>query len=140
MFIRGYLFRLRLPIEQPLQDRVGIQALGFGMEIQQNAMAQDGSSQGSDIFVGDVIPATQQSAGFGGQHNELRGAHASAEIHVALHEIRSASVVGTRGTDQFHRIARDRVGDRHHADQLLERQNLRGIGDRVGLRGRASWW
>ena len=35
------LFRFGLPLQQALQDRVRIQALGFGVEVEQNAMAQD---------------------------------------------------------------------------------------------------
>src|SRR5580692_5769670 len=39
------LLRFGLPLEQTFQDGVRIQALGFGVEVQQNAMAQDGSGQ-----------------------------------------------------------------------------------------------
>src|SRR5579864_1401816 len=104
--------RLGFPFEQAFQDGVGVKALGFSVEIEQNAMAQDWPGQLADVLIGDVYAVTHQSARFSGQHDELGGANAGAEIDIVLNEIGRRSVVGARGADQFYRVARDRVGDR----------------------------
>src|SRR5580704_284455 len=103
------------------------------MEIKQQTVTQDGGGQGADILIGDVIAVAQQRAGLGGQYDKLRGAHAGAEVHVILHEVGRAGIVGAGGANQLDRVAGDRVGDRHHTHQLLEIENLFGIGDRVHL-------
>src|SRR5579862_5015605 len=103
------------------------------MEIEQQTVAQDGRGQGADVFVGDVIAVTEQRAGLGGQHDKLRGAYAGAEVHVVLDEIGSSGIVGTGGANQLHRVTGDCVANRHHANELLEIENLFGIRDGVHL-------
>ena len=103
------------------------------MEIQQNAVAQDRDVQLAHVFEADVIAAFHQRAGFGGQHQELRRAHAAAVVDVFLHDVRRGGILHARGAHQFDGVLRHRFGDGRHADQLLEVENLFGGGDRVGL-------
>ena len=136
---------IRLPdgggmrLEQAAQNFVRIDAVRFRVEIQQDAMAQDGDRQRGDVLVGHVIAAARQRAGLGGQHEELRGADAGAVVDVLLDEVRAPAAVVARGAHQIDDVARDRFGDRHHAHQLLEIENLLGVGDRVAP-GRREWW
>ncbi len=108
--------------------------VGFGLEVQQNAMPQNGLHQRGDIFVGHVIAALHQRPGFGRQYQELRRADAGAEVDVLLDEIGRGRIGSASGAHQVHGVARDGIRDRNHADHLLEVENLFGGGDRLGLR------
>src|SRR5215472_1256117 len=114
--------RLGFPLQHALQDGIRIQALGFSVEVEQDAVPEDRGRKRTNIFKRDMVPAAQQGAGFGGQYDELRGANASAEIHVLFNEIGCSRIIGTRRADKLHSVARDRFGDRHHTHQLLEAQ------------------
>ena len=43
----------------------------------------------ADVVVGHVVAAVHQRARLGGQHQELRGAHAGAVVYILLDEIRA---------------------------------------------------
>src|SRR5579864_1091191 len=124
----------RLPVEQLLQNVVLAQPVRFRMEIQQNAVAQNGDEQRADVFVGNVVAALHQSAGLSAEHQELRSADAATVVHVLVDEVRRGFVTAARGTDQVDGVTRHRFADRHHAHQLLELEDLGGVGHGVGLR------
>ncbi len=73
-----------------LQDVVGVDAVGFRVEIEQDAVPQHRDGQRGDVLVGHVVAAASQRAGLGRQHQELRGAHAGAVVDVLLDEVRGA--------------------------------------------------
>src|SRR5579863_8249294 len=124
----------RLPIQHLLQNVVLPQAVGFGVEVQENAVAKNGDEQRADVFVGDVVTALLQGASLSGQDQELRRAHTGAVVHILFDEIGGGFVTAARGPHQVNGVPRDRFADGHHADKLLEFQNLSGVGHRVGLR------
>src|SRR5690348_8395608 len=78
------LFRFRLPLQQTLQDGIRIETLGLGVEIEQNAMAQDGRGQSADILVSDMVAAAHQGSSLGSEHDKLRRSDAGAEINIIL--------------------------------------------------------
>ena len=118
----------------------GVDLVRLGMEVQQDAVPQDRRGQRRDVFVGHVIAAVHQRARLGGQHQVLNAADAGAEVDVLLDEVRRGRVGRARHANEVDRIAGDRIGDRHHADELLEAEDLLGRRDRLGLRNRWSWW
>ena len=71
------LRRRRHVFEQPPQNFIRIDAVRFGVEIQQDAVAQHRDRQRENVFVRDVVAAVRQRPRLGGQHDELRGAHAA---------------------------------------------------------------
>src|SRR5271170_4589997 len=97
------------------------------MKVKQNAMPKDGYGQGANVFICDVVSAAHEGARFAGQHQELRGANASAKVDVLFHEVGPFSVAaGARSTHNIHRIARHRFSDWSHAYELLEAEDLFG--------------
>ena len=84
-----------------------------------------------------MIAALHQRAGFGGQYQELGGADAGAVVDILLTKSGALSSRRARGAHQVDGVTRDAFADRHHADQLLEVQDLLGVGHRVGMR---RWW
>ena len=106
--------------DEAIEDFIGVDGVGLGMEIQQDAMTQNGNDDRCDVVVGDVIALARESARLGGEHDELRGADAAAVVYVLLYEVGSAFGFGARGADQAHDVARQQFGDGNHAHQLLE--------------------
>ena len=83
----------------------------------------------------------RQGAGFGGQHDELRGPHACAVVDVFLNKIRRRTALVPGRANQIHHVPRQRFGDRHHTHELLEIQNFFGVGYGLDLghaRGRSE--
>src|SRR6266853_1600657 len=75
-----------------------------------------------------------KSARFRRQDDELGGAHAAPVIYVFLDEVGRASAVVARGANEFNHVSSQGFADWHHADQLLEIENLFRGGDRIDLR------
>ena len=50
--------------EEAGEDGVGVDALRFGVEVEQDAMTQDGEGDRGDVVVGDVVVVAGKSAAF----------------------------------------------------------------------------
>src|SRR5438309_1137371 len=57
--------------EDLANDGVGADAFGFAFEVHDDPMAKGGGGDGGDVFVGDVIPAVEEGADFGGADEGL---------------------------------------------------------------------
>jgi len=91
-------------------------------------VTEHGNRQSEDVFVGDMVSAARERASLCGEHDKLRGAHAGAIVHVFFDEVRSVLGFGPRRANQADDIFSNGVGNRHHAHQLLEIENLFGVG------------
>src|SRR5260370_24327517 len=96
-------------------------------------MTEYRNSKRGDVIVGDVVAAAGEGAGLRRQHDELRGADAATVVDVLLDEVRCSLVLVSRGADQADHVACERFGDRYHADELLEVEQLLGRGDGMDL-------
>src|SRR5262249_35791054 len=67
-------------------DFIRLDAFGFGVEVGDDAMPQDGGGDGPDIFTGDVKATMQDGASFGRQDQELAGARAGSPRDIVLDE------------------------------------------------------
>ncbi len=121
-------------LEQAPQNFIGIDAVGFGVEIQQHAMAQDGNRERGDVLVRDVVAPASESARLGRQNDELRRADAGAVIDIFLDEVGRQAAIVPRGANQANNIGRERFRNRDHAHQLLKIENLLRVCDRCDLR------
>src|SRR5579883_1930177 len=83
----GSALRRGVMIQEFLQQIVLRQAVGFGFEVQQNAVTKNRTRQRDDVFVRHMVAMPHQRSSFRGEHQELRRAHAGAEVYVVLHEI-----------------------------------------------------
>src|ERR1035438_1108755 len=108
------------------------------MEIEQDAVAQHGNVERPDVFVGDVIAAFHEGFGLGGQYQELGGADAGAIVHILLDEVGGVFVATAGDAHQLDGVAGDTLADRHHADELLEIDDLLGGGGGRSEEGRVA--
>ena len=67
-------------IEDALKDVVGREALGIGLEADQDAMAHDVARQALDVVGRHEIAAGEQGVAAGGSHQGDRGSRAGAEL------------------------------------------------------------
>src|ERR1700691_4662664 len=103
------------------------------MKVEQDAMAQHRYGKRDDVVVSDVVAAAGEGTGLCRQHNKLRGTNAAAVVDILLYEIGSVLVLISCRAHQADNILRHRFANRHHADKLLEVEQLLGSGDRIYL-------
>ena len=115
-----------------------IEAIRLGVEIEKNSMPHDGDYQRTNVFISDVVAAVHQGAGFAAENEELRGADAGAEVDVFLDEVERTAAAGRRAgiAHQINGVTGHRFGDGRHADELLEVENVSGVGDGLRTLGR----
>src|SRR5208337_2292704 len=65
--------RLGHGLEDLVDDLIGADSLGVGIEVGEDAMAEHGSQDGADVAGADSQPAVQDGAGLGGQNDVLGG-------------------------------------------------------------------
>ena len=75
-------------LEQPLDQVVGGDVLGFGVEVRNDAMAEDRPCERLHVRHRDVIPAEDQRPGLGREDERLRGAQPRAPLHPLADERR----------------------------------------------------
>ncbi len=66
-------------LKELVDDLIGVDTLGVGIEVGEDAMSQDGSNHGADIAGADGEPAMEDGPGLGGQHDVLRGARSAPQ-------------------------------------------------------------
>src|SRR5689334_18739260 len=67
--------------QQLSDDFVGVDAVGLGLEVDEDAVAQHRKRDGGDVGEGDDGAAFEQSARFGAEQQRLAGARAGAPAH-----------------------------------------------------------
>ena len=95
-------------------------AFGLGAVAEQDAVAERGVGERADVLGRDVDPAREQRPGLRPQHQELPGAQAGAPAHPVVDEVGRLGP-GPAGRGQPHGVADHVLGDRHLADDLVER-------------------
>ncbi len=80
-----------------------------------------------------VVTAFIRALALAAQYQELGGADAGSVVDILLDEVRRVVVGRAGGAHQIDGVTGDALADRHHADQLLEVQDLLGVGHRVGI-------
>jgi hypothetical protein len=104
---------------------VGRDAFRLGAEVRQHAVPEHRMREGLDVVEAHVVPALGQGLGLRPEDQVLRGAHARAERHVLLHQLRRAVGLRPAGPDPSQRVAHHRLGDRHASHKTLERNQIR---------------
>ena len=104
---------------------IGRHAFRLRVEVRDDAVAQHRVRQRADVVEADVIAAARQRARLAAEHEVLRRADAGAERHPLLDEVlRRRVVLRPRRADDVERVAHHRLGHRHLAHQLLERDQI----------------
>src|SRR4051812_13491891 len=89
--------RGRLPLQQHTEDVIGLQALGFGVEVQQDPVTKNRRGQRGHVVVGNMIAALHERPRLRAQYQELRRAHAGPVVYVLVYEVRSIPVRAAGG-------------------------------------------
>ena len=74
-------------LEQRIDHVVGRHAVGLGVEVGDDAVAEDGLGDRADVVGGDVEAALEDGAGLGREDEVLAGARACAPGEVFLDEL-----------------------------------------------------
>src|SRR6478735_479495 len=96
--------------EQTLDDRVGVDALRFRVEIRHHAVPEDRLGERLDVLDRHVIAAVHERAGLSAAHERLRRAKTRTPLHPFLDEVGSTRPAGTRSVDKPHRVSRHFFG------------------------------
>ena len=116
-------------------DVAGVDAVGDGVEGQQQPVRDDVAGHVGDVAGQDVVAAAQQREGAAGRDEAEGGARAGAELEQAV-EVAEAVAVRVAGRDdERHRVLRDGVVDEHGVRRLLERQTWSRVSTCVGPGG-----
>jgi hypothetical protein len=89
-------------LDQSLDDLIALHALGFGVEVGDDAMAEHGQCDLANVLSADVIPPLQQRPGFAGEDQILAGPWPRAPADVFVHEIRAAAFGFARQAGESH--------------------------------------
>src|SRR5207249_5297161 len=103
---------------------VRIHAFGFGVEVGEDAVAEDRRGDGFYVLGHGVGPAIQRGAGFGAEDQVLRSARAGAPTYPLADEVRRFRLVRASRTAQRHRIPEDVVASGNSSNDLLKVQDL----------------
>ena len=123
--------------QQSFEDIVGLEAFGLGVEVGDDAVAEDGEGDGADVVGGDVVAAVEDGAGLGGEDEVLAGAWAGAPGDVVADELGDVGLAAAGGAGEADGVVDHVRGDGNVADDLLER---RGCPRRRGLRETVGFW
>src|SRR3954471_11199894 len=78
--------RRRHALEQPIDDRVGVDALRLGVEVRHDAVAEDWFGERLDVLDRHVIAPMHQRACLRAAHQRLGSAQAGAPLHPLVDE------------------------------------------------------
>ena len=76
--------RLGHGLEDLVDDLIGADSLGVGIEVGEDAMAEHGPQDGADVAGADGQPAVEDGAGLGGQNEVLGGPRSGAQASQSL--------------------------------------------------------
>src|SRR5262245_58909169 len=111
-------------LAEPADDVVGFDAFGLGVEVGDDAVAEDRGGDLADVLAGDVMPAVQHRAGLGPQHQVLRGPRAGPPGDVFLDEVGNVALALAGEAGELHGVADHVGGYGHLADDLLHPQDV----------------
>src|SRR5208337_5487358 len=85
--------RLGHGLEDLVDDLIGADSLGVGVEVGEDAMAEHGAQDGTDVAGADGQAAVEDSAGFGGQNDVLGGTRSSTPGQPVLDEAQRSGLL-----------------------------------------------
>src|SRR5215208_7929492 len=94
-------------VEDRADDRLGRDALGLALEIQDDAVPERGEGNRADVVDGDVEATVEESVDLAGGHEGLRAAWRAAVTNIVADDLGCASLVGVRGGEDADRVGRD---------------------------------
>ena len=122
-------------LQQLLHDGVGVDAFGVGVEVGDEAVAEDGFGHLADILATYVETAAGDGAGFGAQDKVLGGAGAGSPGEIVVDEVGRVLFIGAGGADEVDGVVDDVIGDGDSADDALDGEDVGGGEDGLEVMG-----
>src|SRR5262249_49746361 len=119
-------------LDEGVEDVVGGGATGFGLEVEDHAVAQGGEGDGPDVAEGDVEAAFHEGKDFGAEHDRLGAAGADAVANVSLDLRRGAGALGVGRQDQADDEVADVASDLDLAGEVAHGDDGFAVGDALG--------
>src|SRR5690349_18270076 len=110
--------------QQAPDDFVRVDAVGFRLEVHQDAVAQHRQRHGANVLEVDYGPPLEQRASLAAEEKRLAGAWARAPAHPLADEIRRFLRRRTRGADETGGEIHDVVGGGHVTHQSVQALDL----------------
>jgi len=110
-------------VEQPLDDILGAHALGLGLEIGADTMAQHRNGDFANVVDGDRESAVHGGECLAAVNQELPRPRPGAPIDQLAHEVGGPIALGPRGPHQPRHILDDVLANRDRAHQFLQVQD-----------------
>src|SRR3972149_10646148 len=99
-------------LQEPINDLARADALRIGVEVREDAVAENRMGQAAYVLEAHVVPPLHQRPGLATQDKVLGGADAGTILHPLLDEVGGVGLSGAADAGQAHRIAHDRPRDR----------------------------
>ena len=109
--------------EQPANDLVGLDPLGLGVEVRQDAVPQHREGGGAHVLDAGMEPSVQHGPRLRAQDQVLARPGAGAPLDVLPHQRRDVALAHSRRARQAQRVADDVIGHGHAAHDPLELEN-----------------
>ena len=116
---------------QTVDERLHRHAIGLGLVVADDAVAQDRGGDGLDIFDVRAVLAVERGVDLGCNNEVLRGPRSGAPAQVLVDFGRRAVAAWTGGSGEVHSVVDHVVGHRHAADDLLVGQDFVSADDRL---------
>src|SRR6185436_10019980 len=97
----------RHALEQAIDDRVGVDALGFGVKVRHDAVPEDRLGERLHVLHRYVIPTVHERPRLRAANDRLRSAEARAPLHPLVDVVEAALSPGPRRADESHGVSRD---------------------------------
>ena len=121
--------------DQFVDDLIGADSFGVGVEVGEEPMPQDRLGHSAHIFAADVQPAVQDGAGLGAEDQILSRARAGAPGEPFVDERRRVRFLGPRRAGQADGVIDDVIAHRQFAQHFL---HVHDVGRRSTGSGSAS--
>lgn len=100
-------------------DLFGGHALGFGSEVGEDTVAEDGAGDGFDVFERGHVGSAEGGTGFAAENEILDSTRTGTPTDVFLDPLGSIGSIGAGAADDFDGVVVDMIGDRDAADEAL---------------------
>ena len=114
-------------LDHPADDFHAGDAFAFGVEVDENAVSENGFGDGVNIFEASEIASLENGAGFGAEDEVLDGARAGAPHHPFFDPVWGFLASGSAFADEFDDMFVDVFGDGDASDDFLEAKDIGGV-------------
>ena len=113
-------------VQDLVDDSLGLDALGFGVEVRDDAVLQDPVREGADVVDARCCASIEEGTRLGAENQELARPWSGSPGDVFLDEIGGTVIAGTACLDEGNGMRDHRLRDGDPQYEILELQDLGG--------------